>query len=155
MKNSTDPSTVKSSDAEYPLNGACQCKQVRYRLLQAPIMVVCCHCKECQKLSTSAFSITAVVKREHLEFEGDLKHWERSSDSGNINAAAFCPDCGNRMYHFDPQKPDIIKLKPSTLENTGIIKPSKHLWVSEKQNWFEIPEGVEQYPKQADLTEKS
>ncbi|GAB3099142.1 GFA family protein [Aestuariicella hydrocarbonica] len=137
----------------YPLDGACQCGQVRYRLLEAPLFVACCHCKECQKLSTSAFSITAMIKRESLEVEGDLQHWQRPSASGNINAAAFCPTCVNRLYHYDPDKPQFLKLKPSSLENTEIIKPSKHIWVSQKQAWFDIPEGVEQHMTQPDLTE--
>ncbi|EKF74786.1 glutathione-dependent formaldehyde-activating protein [Alcanivorax hongdengensis A-11-3] len=136
------------SETAYPVYGACQCGQVRYRLLAAPRMVVACHCRECQKLSTSAFSITAVVAADDLIFEGTLRHWERTADSGNINAAAFCPDCGNRIYHYDPAQPDIIKLKPSNLDDTRLIQPQAHVWVSEKQAWFEIPEGVPQFDRQ-------
>ncbi|AEF55178.1 GFA family protein [Marinomonas posidonica] len=130
------------SDANYPIRGACQCGGVQYQLLSAPKMVVACHCKECQKLSTSAFSITAVIDKEQLVIEGELADWQRGSDSGNVAAAKFCVTCGNRIYHFDPAKPDLIKLKPSTLDDTSIIQPTAHVWVSEKQDWFEIPEGV-------------
>ncbi|MDX1803267.1 MAG: GFA family protein [Alcanivorax sp.] len=132
----------------YPVHGACQCGQVRYRLLAAPRMVVACHCRQCQKLSTSAFSITAVVAAADLEFEGELAHWQRKADSGNINAAAFCPGCGNRIYHYNPAQPDIIKLKPSNLDDTRLITPQAHVWVIEKQAWFEIPEGVPQFATQ-------
>ena len=132
----------------YPIEGACQCGGVKYRLLEEPLMVVACHCKECQKLSTSAFSITAMVKASSLEFEGDMAEWSRPADSGNISSAKFCPTCGNRIYHFNPDEPDMIKLKPSTLSDTSIISPAAHLWVSEKQDWYEIPEGVKVFEKQ-------
>jgi len=111
-------------------------------------MVAACHCKECQKLSTSAFSITAMVNANSVKFKGTMKDWSRSSDSGNISAAKFCPGCGNRIYHFNPNEPDKIKLKPSNLSDTRIINPTIHIWVSEKQDWYQIPHGVKSFDKQ-------
>lgn len=132
----------------YPINGACQCGGVTYQLLSEPQMVVACHCKECQKLSTSAFSITAMVNADQVRFEGEMADWSRQADSGNISAAKFCPGCGNRIYHYNPAEPDKIKLKPSNLSDTSIIKPVAHVWVSEKQDWYTIPEGVRVFDKQ-------
>jgi hypothetical protein len=136
------------SNSEYPLDGACQCGQVTYRLLAAPLMVAACHCVQCQKLSTSAFSITAIVKTEDIIFTGKLHEWVRLAESGNTNGAKFCPNCGNRIYHFNPNDPEIIKLKPSTLSDTRLIKPSMHIWVSEKQDWFVLPKGIDIFDKQ-------
>jgi hypothetical protein len=136
------------SDIQYPIKGSCQCGGVTYELLEPPLMVMACHCKECQKLSTSAFSITATINESSIKFSGTMSDWSRSSDSGNISAAKFCPSCGNRIYHFNPDEPEKLKLKPSNLEDTRLINPSMHVWVSEKQDWFHIPEGVEVFDKQ-------
>lgn len=133
---------------KYPIEGSCQCGGVKYQLLSVPLMIVACHCKECQKLSTSAFSITAVVDAGAVEFQGEMVEWSRVADSGNTNGAKFCPTCGNRIYHFDFKEPEKIKLKPSNLSDTSIIQPTAHVWVSEKQDWYVIPEGVEVYDKQ-------
>ncbi|RTE65605.1 GFA family protein [Amphritea opalescens] len=132
----------------YPIEGSCQCGGVTYTLLKAPKLIQACHCLACQKLSTSAFSVTAVVDASDIEFEGEMKEWRRPADSGNVSAAKFCPSCGNRIYHFNPDEPNSIKLKPSTLSDTSIIKPIRHIWVSQKQDWFEIPEGTETFEKQ-------
>jgi hypothetical protein len=132
----------------YPIKGACQCGGVTYTLLAAPRFIAACHCRECQKLSTSAFSLTAFVDAENIVFEGEMKDWQRMADSGNVAAAKFCPTCGNRIYHYNPADPDVLKLKPTTLSDTSIIKPSIHIWVSEKQDWYEIPEGVKTFDKQ-------
>ena len=129
-------------DITYPITGACQCGGVTYELLEPPTLVVACHCRECQKLSTSAFSITAIVDASSMAFKGEMKDWSRNAESGNISAAKSCPTCGNRLYHYNPQEPNQLKLKPSTLSDTRIIKPTAHIWVSEKQDWFEIPKGV-------------
>mgnify|MGYP000211515064 FL=1 len=133
---------------QYPIEGSCQCGNVTYELLAPPLMVAACHCKECQKLSTSAFSITAMVNADSVKFKGPMKDWSRNSDSGNISAAKFCPGCGNRLYHFNPNEPDKIKLKPSNLSDTRIINPTIHVWVSEKQDWYQIPDGVKAFDKQ-------
>ncbi len=132
----------------YPINGSCQCGGVTYQLLAEPKMVLACHCKECQKLSTSAFSLTAVVDVSEVEFQGEMAEWRRVADSGNVSAARFCPTCGNRIYHFNPEAPEKIKLKPANLEDTSIIKPTAHIWVSQKQDWYTIPEGVAVYDGQ-------
>ncbi len=134
--------------SKYPLHGSCQCGGVSYTLLEAPQMVVACHCKECQKLSTSAFSITAMVNSRSVEFKGEMSQWNRPADSGNISAAKFCPTCGNRIYHFNPAEPEKIKLKPSNLDDTSIIDPTVHVWLSEKQDWVKIPAGVKTFDKQ-------
>jgi hypothetical protein len=136
------------SEARYPVHGSCQCGNVTYELREPPLMVVACHCKQCQKLSTSAFSITAVVNAGAIEFHGEMKEWSRTADSGNINGAKFCPVCGNRMYHFNPDEPDKIKLKPSNLDDASVMEPTVHVWVSEKQPWFQIPDNVKVFDKQ-------
>jgi len=136
------------SDVQYPIKGACQCGGVTYELLAAPSLVAACHCKECQKLSTSAFSITAMADADTVVFHGDMQEWQRMADSGNVSAAKFCPTCGNRIYHYNPADPQKLKLKVSNLEDTRLIQPTVHIWVSEKQDWFQIPEGVRVVDKQ-------
>ncbi len=136
------------NDIQYPIKGACQCGGVTYELLAAPSLVVACHCKECQKLSTSAFSITAMADADTVVFHGDMQEWQRMADSGNVSAAKFCPTCGNRIYHYNPADPQKLKLKASNLEDTRLIQPTAHIWVSEKQDWFQIPPGVKVVDKQ-------
>ncbi|AKH68225.1 hypothetical protein IMCC21906_00532 [Spongiibacter sp. IMCC21906] len=136
------------SDIQYPLRGACQCGQLRYTLYAAPAKVVACHCKQCQKLSTSAFSITALVKADDVAFEGELAEWQRVAESGNKNYAKFCPQCGNRIYHYNPDAPEMIKLKAASLDDTRILQPTVHLWVSQKQDWYCIPDDVDVFDTQ-------
>jgi len=126
----------------YPVTGACQCGEVTYRLLEPPLKIVACHCTECQKLSTSAFSITAIVNENTIEFFGKLSEWRRIAGNGNTVAAKFCPTCSNRIYHYNPDAPEQLKLKPCNLSNTAAVHPTVHIWVSEKQSWFDIPKNA-------------
>ena len=40
-----------------PASGSCQCGNVNYEITDEPLVTYACHCRDCQKLSTSAFSI--------------------------------------------------------------------------------------------------
>lgn len=134
----------------YLVEGSCQCGQVSYKLNQPPKMVVACHCIECQKLSTAPFSVTAMVGTEDIEFDGELKEWQRLAESGNKNYAKFCPECGNRVYHFNPDDQSTLKLKlkASTPTNHDVFEPTVHVWVSEKQDWYQLPDGIKAFDKQ-------
>jgi len=134
----------------FPIEGSCQCGQLTYKLFEKPKMVLACHCTECQKLSTSPFSVTAMVAATAIEFKGELNEWSRDSDSGNKNNAKFCPSCGNRVYHYNPADSETIKLKlkPVNLEKAEIFEPTVHVWVCEKLSWYQIPEGVKVFEKQ-------
>jgi|GEM_PF-4340818 len=49
--------------------------------------------------------------------------------------------CGQYQWQV-PSDPNKLKLKPSNLSDTRIINPTMHIGLSEKQDWFQIPEGV-------------
>ncbi|MGS2717469.1 GFA family protein [Eionea flava] len=141
-----------------PIKASCQCGQVSYILRKAPTNVWACHCKECQKLSTSPFSVTAFVDASDITFTGEMRQWERKAESGHRNIAYFCSGCGNRIYHLNPFAPQSIKLKlkPTcssglntlTEEDAFLFSPSAHIWVSEKVAWYELPEHLPAYAKQ-------
>jgi hypothetical protein len=133
-----------------PATGSCQCGNLRYRVTMAPLATVACHCRDCQKLSTSAFSISMILPRSGFELlSGEPKSWERPAESGAVAVCWFCPDCGNRIYHENPEMPEIVRLKPGTLDDTSAIVPVAHVWTCREQPWLarcgELPK-IERQP---------
>ncbi len=137
----------KEMTIELPITGSCQCGNVTYRATEAPVTCIVCHCTDCQKFSASAYGTTMVFRADALRIEGELKTWERIADSGNRNIAHFCPHCGNRIYHADSETPTLIRLKAGTIDSGKIPVPRMHVWVSRKQPWVTIPEGVPAHEK--------
>ncbi|NVK29567.1 MAG: GFA family protein [Gammaproteobacteria bacterium] len=135
----------------FPIEASCQCGQVSYRLKAAPLKVFACHCTECQKLATAPYSVTAIIPAENIEFSGEMVEWGRSSDSGNRNHAKFCPGCGNRIYHFNPDDASTVKLKLKPVDPAvqDLFAPQAHLWVSQKQSWLQLPDDVPAFEKQS------
>ena len=46
--------------------GGCACGAVRYALNDAPMVVHCCHCTDCQTETGSAFVINAVIESDRV-----------------------------------------------------------------------------------------
>lgn len=56
-----------------PLTGGCKCGQGRYRLHAEPLVFHLCHCKECQRQTSSAFGESLRFDRTALEIDCGLE----------------------------------------------------------------------------------
>ncbi len=69
----------------FPLDGGCDCGEVRYRLTTRPLIVHCCHCRWCQRESGAAFALNALIESErvvHLRAEPELVNTPSQSGAG-------------------------------------------------------------------------
>lgn len=119
--------------------GECQCGNVRYRLLGKPLTFYICHCRDCQKQSSSAFGMSLWIRPADFELvRGQLKEWRTKGDSGAVKICAFCGDCGSRIYHAasDPGAP--LSIKAGTLDDLFGLRPVAQLWTSRAHSWIRL-----------------
>ena len=131
-------------------SGGCQCGAVRYSLASTQIAAYACHCRECQKQSASAFAVSVPVLADALDVDGPLTAYDRATDSGSRTNCWFCSVCGTRIYHQSARSPELVTLKGGTLDDPSGLEPVAHLWVSRKQAWLVLPEGVPAFETQPD-----
>jgi hypothetical protein len=125
-------------NAAVRMSGGCQCGNVRYEITGAPVELVVCHCKECQRQSGSGFGMSLFVADGGFRLTaGELKFFHVTCDSGRLKTCAFCGDCGTRIYHSTGGS---ISLKPGTLDDTAWLRPTHHYWTQRKQPWVVIPD---------------
>ena len=119
------------------LTGGCQCGKLRYAFPKSAILTLyCCHCRECQRQAASAFGMSLWVQRTAFRLTaGQPADWQRPTDSGNVNHAAFCPACGGRLYHDSGPKETSISLKAGSLDDTAWLRPVGHIWAKRAQPW--------------------
>ena len=130
------------------LTGGCECGGLRYEISGEPIATAACHCSQCQRQSGSAFSMSIIVPREGFAWtQGEPKIYTTKSDSGADKQCVFCPDCGVRICNRMSSMPETVNVKPGTLDDRSWLNPVIHVWVSSKQLWTPIPEGVKQFEK--------
>ena len=53
-----------------PQTGGCQCGKLRYEITAEPQLVYTCHCTDCQRLTSSAFSLGIVVAESAFRLSG-------------------------------------------------------------------------------------
>jgi hypothetical protein len=82
---------------------------------------------------------------------GDLKSWERPTESAGVAVCWFCPDCGNRIYHENPAMPEFVRLKPGTLDDTSALNPQVLVWTCRRQPWLDHYAELPAFDKQPDL----
>jgi hypothetical protein len=129
--------------------GGCQCGQIRYEIQAEPLTLYACHCKECQKQSSSAFGMSMPVPRDAVVIiRGQPKQWKRVSDSGREVTCLFCEECGTRLFHNPARNSQITNVKPGTLDDTSWLKPAGNLWTQSSQTWVVLSEQMLNYEAQ-------
>lgn len=138
-----------------PYIGGCQCGQIRYEIRAEPLTLYACHCKECQKQSSSAFGMSMPVPHDAVVIlQGQPKRWRRVSDSGREISCLFCDECGTRLFHSPARNPKITNVKPGTLDDTSWLKPVGNLWTRSSQKWIVLSEQMLNYEAQpSDFTQ--
>jgi hypothetical protein len=132
-----------------PYAGGCQCGQIRYEIRAEPLTLYACHCKECQKQSSSAFGMSMPVACDAvILLKGQPKEWKRVSESGREVSCLFCGNCGTRLFHNSARDPTITNVKPGTLDDTSGLSPVGHLWTRSSQGWVILNENLLNYETQ-------
>jgi hypothetical protein len=88
------------------------------------------------------------VKKDSLTVTGLTKRVTRIADSGNEVTGVFCPECGVRIYHALKSAPDILSLKPGTLDDTRWLRPELFIWMRSAQGRVPVPSGVKALERQ-------
>lgn len=143
---------MKITLPKFPIEGGCACGAVRYRLTAAPATIYTCHCTDCQKLTTAAFTLTMPVRRESLEIlRGELKTWIRTPPSGNRLPQHVCSHCGVRIYSEPAGAPATVSLRCGTLDDTRWIRPVAAIWMKSAQPWVCLPDDVMRFDETPDF----
>ena len=131
-----------------PWEGGCQCGAVRYRVVAPPATLYCCHCRECQRQSSSAFGMSMRLERGAVEVDRSaMAGHERGAGGPSAVVGRFCGRCGVRLIHERPGEAT-VSLKAGTLDDTSWLRPAGHIWTSRAQPWVAFEAGALLYPEQ-------
>jgi hypothetical protein len=113
-----------------PVEGACMCGQVKLRVSAPPIITMACHCKGCQKLSASAFSLTAMFPAEAVQVIGETA-------IGALHGEAkyeYCPRCLNWLL-TRPAGIPFVNVRPTVFDVPEWSTPFIESYVGERLPW--------------------
>jgi hypothetical protein len=130
------------------LIGGCQCGRVRFRMEVAPIITHCCHCRDCQKASGSAFGINAMIETSELTLvQGEVETIEREGS----HTVVRCPECACRLWvHLGKLGNAIALVGVGVLDAGERLPPEAHYFVRSKHPWITVPSDVPSFDELGD-----
>ena len=117
----------------FPLEGSCRCGAVRFRLDAAPLVEGVCHCRGCQRMSSSAFSSTlicpanAFVVLQGEPVLGGLRDPEQPH--------FFCASCMTWLFTKPAAFPDIVNVRATLFDDASWFSPFMETFTEAKLPW--------------------
>ena len=119
------------------ITGHCLCGSVSYRLDAEPFAQAICFCRDCQRQTSTAFSVVIGVQRDAFSVEGDtLSSFETKGDvHGTATRRHFCSACGSPIFSIVEAQPDVAWVKAGTLDDPSWLEPNAEVFTRSAQPW--------------------
>ena len=132
--------------------GGCDCRALRYHLLDCPLFVHCCHCSWCQRESGAAFALNALIETAKVELIAGEPDWvDTPSASGKGQKIARCPACHIAVWScFSGAGPLFRFVRVGTLDEPARFPPDIHIYTAYRQPWVILPPGTPAVPEYYD-----
>ena len=97
--------------------GGCSCGAIRYRLATEPLFTHCCHCRNCQRQTGSAFVINALIEADQVELlSGEPQPVDVPRDDGTAQTIFRCPVCQVAVFSRY-SRADVLFVRAGTLSS--------------------------------------
>jgi hypothetical protein len=123
------------------LEGGCACGALRYKLTADPLIVHACHCRDCQRLTGSAFVTNIWIERKFVQAGSVLpQSFKLPAPSGKNHEVFFCAACGTYLWSKYYAAPgDTLFVRVGTLDHPEAVKPDVHIFTRSKVPWLPLP----------------
>ena len=138
--------------ASYPIEGGCDCRAMRYRMMSSPLFVHCCHCRWCQRESGASFALNAMIEADRVTLlAGAPEIVDTPSASGKGQKILRCPTCRIALWsHYAGAGTAVSFVRVGTLDSPDPLPPDIHIFTSSKQPWVVLPPGAPAVPEYYD-----
>ncbi len=118
------------------VQGSCRCGETTFEVAAEPLITSACHCRGCQQMSASAYSLTALVPAHGFRVTkgepviGGLKDPQQQHH--------FCPACLSWMFTQIEGAP-FVNVRSVLLEGGAYTEPFLETMTREKLAWVQTP----------------
>ncbi|MEH3158951.1 MAG: GFA family protein [Sphingomonas taxi] len=120
-----------------PAEGGCRCGQVRLRIAAPPLLTMACHCRGCQRMTASAFSLSVAVPAEGFAvtvgepviggLHGPSRHYH-------------CPHCKSWLFTRPEGMDWFVNVRATMLDAPDAwAEPFVETYTDEKLAWATTP----------------
>jgi hypothetical protein len=120
-----------------PRSGGSRCAKVRFEISAPPMLTLACHCEGCQRISASAYSLSAIIPAAAFTIsEGTV---QRGGMKGDDIHHYFCGDCMTWLYTQNVGLDEFVNIRPSMLDDSSGFEPFAEVFAKEKMGWVTTP----------------
>ena len=117
------------------VTGACQCGAVSFEAKGDPLMVIQCHCLNCQKSSGTGHVPFAGYPEPQFTFKGKTKSYSYKADSGGTATSMFCPECGSSMFGTTTSFPGMVAVRLGVVDDSSGFQPQMDVYMKRLRSW--------------------
>lgn len=135
---------------ETPFTGGCACGAIRYECSAEPLVMLHCHCRDCQRATGSAHACFVVVPANSFKLtRGMLRHHFTESEALGRQRRGFCAECGSRLTAGEKAEgtSPIVAIDAASLDDSGSFRPQMDVWTSDAQPWVHMNSALPKFEK--------
>ncbi|CAN5520991.1 GFA family protein [soil metagenome] len=128
-----------------PWKATCRCERVELAISEAPIMTMACHCTGCQRMTASAFSLSATIPAAGFAIA------KGEPVIGGLHGASkhyFCDHCKSWMFTRPEGLDAFVNVRSTLIHGHADLEPFVETLTDEKLPWATTPakHSYGQYP---------
>jgi hypothetical protein len=115
-----------------PWNAGCRCDRVRLQITEPPLLAMACHCRGCQRMTASAFSLSLAVPASGFAI------LLGEPVIGGLHGASrhyHCPHCKSWLFTKPEGLDDMVNVRATMLDDASWFVPFAETCTSEGLPW--------------------
>lgn len=124
------------TDWKLPWEAGCRCDRLRMAISAAPLLTMACHCKGCQRMTGSAFSVSVLVPSSGFSI------LRGEPVIGGLHGSPrhhFCSYCMSWAFTRPDGLDHLVNLRATLLDDPSWFSPFMETCTREKLPWATTP----------------
>jgi hypothetical protein len=106
------------------------------------MFVHCCHCRNCQRQTGSAFVINLLIEADRVEVLcGEPQPVDVPREGKDAQRIYRCPTCEVAVFS-EYGRPAVLFVRGGTLDRPQDVTPDVHIYTRSKVSWITLPDSA-------------
>ncbi len=117
--------------------GTCLCGSISYFVRSRPRQFYFCHCRQCRKLTGSAFAANVLLDPAEIQWVKGKDKVKRFDYPGErMFSRVFCADCGSGLPFLNESGEALI-IPAGSLDQGAVSAPDFNIFWADRAEWYE------------------
>lgn len=118
------------------IKGSCLCGKVTYSVNKDFSEFYFCHCKQCQRITGSAFAANLLTAPQNIQWHSGEQYLKRFEYPERNFTKVFCTACGSGLP-FVNQSGKALIIPAGSLDKDLEVKVDHNIFWAERAHWYE------------------